>query len=85
MVTEEDTGRSGARIAGRRARVGASTPSRKARPRHGLGPIHRAWVRFRRNRLSLAALLVFWLVLLFSFGAPLIALLKVNQALVLVG
>lgn len=33
----------------------------------------RAWRRFRRNRLSLAAMVVFALIILFSYGAPLIS------------
>ena len=33
----------------------------------------RAWRRFRRNRLSLVAMVVFFIMILFSFGAPLIS------------
>jgi len=37
------------------------------------GYFHRAWRRFRRNKLSMVAMVVFVLVMLFSFGAPLIS------------
>ncbi len=37
------------------------------------GYFARSWRRFRRNRLSMAAMVVFALMILFSYGAPLIA------------
>ena len=37
------------------------------------GYAQRAWRRFRRNKLSVAAMVVFILMILFSYGAPLIS------------
>jgi peptide/nickel transport system permease protein len=38
------------------------------------GYIHQSWIRFRRNRTAMGALIVTILILLFSFGAPLISM-----------
>lgn len=49
---------------------GMSTLERTA-PR---GYIHQSWLRFRRNRTAMGALVVTILILIFSFGAPLLSM-----------
>jgi peptide/nickel transport system permease protein len=38
------------------------------------GYIHQSWIRFKRNKVAMGALIVTVLILLFSFGAPLISM-----------
>jgi peptide/nickel transport system permease protein len=54
--------------------AGAANRARleRASQKKSPGYFTRAWRRFRRNRLSMVALVVFVLINLFSFGAPLI-------------
>ncbi|MEX2426297.1 MAG: ABC transporter permease [Thermomicrobiaceae bacterium] len=51
------------------AGAGLSTLERTA-PK---GYIHQSWIEFRRNRAAMGALIVTVLILLFSFGAPLVS------------
>lgn len=44
------------------------------------GYFTRAWRRFRRNKLSMAAMVVFALIMAFSFGAPLISTFVTHQS-----
>jgi peptide/nickel transport system permease protein len=50
--------------------AGMSTLERTA-PR---GYIHQSWIRFRRNRVAMGAMVVTAIILLFSFGAPLVSM-----------
>jgi hypothetical protein len=43
------------------------------------GYLARAWRRFRRNRLSVVAMFVFIIMVLFSYGAPLVSRYVTNQ------
>ena len=58
------------------APAAGATSARASRDRsatRSVGYFTRAWRRFRRNRLSMAATLVFVLMVLFSYGAPLVS------------
>lgn len=49
-------------------------------PKKSPGYLARAWRRFRRNRLSVFALIVFILIVLFSYGAPLVSSVVTHQS-----
>jgi peptide/nickel transport system permease protein len=64
QTKSQTTGQSG--VAG-----GGLSTIERTKPR---GYIHQSWIRFKRNRGAMAALVVTILILLFSFGAPLVSM-----------
>jgi peptide/nickel transport system permease protein len=69
-MAEVEQGSSGRTLSrGGVAGAGLSTLER-TKPR---GYIHQSWIRLRRNRMAMASLAVTLLILLFSFGAPLVS------------
>jgi peptide/nickel transport system permease protein len=69
---DEQAGRIGA-AATATAVPGERSRLERAALRKSPGYLTRAWRRFRRNTLSMAAMFVFFLIIIFAYGAPLIA------------
>jgi peptide/nickel transport system permease protein len=69
-MAEVEQGSSG-RTLSRSGEAGAGLSAlERTKPR---GYIHQSWIRFRRNRMAMVSLVVTLLILLFSFGAPLVS------------
>lgn len=80
MATNERGERVGSlQQAGAGAGTAGTSRLERASIKRSPGYLARSWRRFRRNTLSMLAMLVFLLIALFSFGAPLVSRLVTKQ------